>query len=102
MKQVSFYGHPDPNGTDNDVEWVRKMSRASGDLVNILVREREKEREGESHPSECRKTEKKRVQEIPDASKGGELCSRRSGFFYGFKYPLYYMPCPKCIKPKMF
>lgn len=40
-----------PNGADNDVEWVRKVSRASGDLVNVLVKEKERD----SHPAECRR-----------------------------------------------
>jgi len=35
------------NSADNDVEWVRKVSRASGDLVNVLPDERERERERE-------------------------------------------------------
>lgn len=56
MKQVSFYGRPAPNGADNDVEWVRKVSRASGDLVNVLAKERKRpdgrpeERERKNHP----------------------------------------------------
>lgn len=41
-----FYSHPASNDVDNDVEWVRKVSRASGDLVSILVRKKEKERDG--------------------------------------------------------
>ncbi|TGZ32381.1 Uncharacterized protein DBV15_07436 [Temnothorax longispinosus] len=45
-KQVSFYGHAIPNGADNDVEWVRKVSWASGDLVNILVKEKERQPPG--------------------------------------------------------
>ncbi|EGI65496.1 hypothetical protein G5I_06008 [Acromyrmex echinatior] len=43
-RTVSFYGRPIPNGADNDAEWVRKVSRASGDLVNVL-KEKEKERQ---------------------------------------------------------
>ncbi|KYN20597.1 hypothetical protein ALC57_07087 [Trachymyrmex cornetzi] len=42
-RMVSFYGRPIPNSADNDAEWVRKVSRASGDLVNVLMKEKERQ-----------------------------------------------------------
>ena len=41
-----FMAAPFRMGADNDVEWVRKVSRASGDLVNVLMKEKERQPPG--------------------------------------------------------